>query len=124
MSATVLIVDDELGSRESLRMILKPHYTVLMAENAAEALAILEQTPIDLMTLELRMPGEGGMALLGKVRKTHPNLPVIIITGYGSRETEIEGLKQGVVGYLSKLVDAQALLNAVRGGIERQQGQG
>ncbi len=106
MSATVLIVDDELGSRESLCMILKPHYTVLTAESAAEALAILEQTPVDLMTLELRILGEGGMALLGKVRKTHPNLPVIIITGYGSRETEIEGLKQGVVGYLSKLVDA------------------
>ena len=118
MSATVLIVDDELGSRESLRMILKPHYTVLTAESAAEALAILEQTPIDLTTLELRMPGEGGMALLGKVRKTHPNLPVLIITGYGSRETEIEGLKQGVVDHLSKLVDVHTLLNAVRKGIK------
>ncbi len=123
MGATVLIVDDELGSRESLRMILKPYYTLLTAQNAGEALAILKQTPIDLMTLDLRMPGEGGMALLSKVRKTHPNLPVIIISSYGSRETEIEGLKHGVVAQLSKPIDVHTLLNAVRKGMNRQQGQ-
>ncbi len=75
------------------------------------------------MTLDLRMTGEGGMALLSKARKTHPNLPVIIISGYGFRGPEIEELKQGVVAYLTKPVDVHTLLNAVRKGIKRQQGQ-
>ena len=58
--ARILVVDDELGPRESLRMILKPSYDVYTAENGAAALKLVEEHPIDLITLDLKMPGLQG----------------------------------------------------------------
>jgi DNA-binding response OmpR family regulator len=101
-------------------MILKPHFTVFTAESRATALEILKHTPIDLMTLDLRMPGGDGIGLLREVRKTHPELPVIIITGHASLETAVDGLRSEVLDYLTKPVDVRTLLNAVRKGIEKR----
>ncbi len=55
--ATVLVVDDERGPRESLRMILQPNYEVLVARDGSEALQLLRSQPVDLVTLDLKMPG-------------------------------------------------------------------
>ncbi len=67
--ATILVVDDEMGLRDSLRMILSPYYNVYTAERGEESLELLRQVPIDLVTVELKMPGLSGIAVLEKIKQ-------------------------------------------------------
>jgi signal transduction histidine kinase len=116
----VLIVDDELGPRESLKMILNPYYNVLTADRGAQAVEILKQYPIDLVTLDLKMPGFTGINVLEKVKQHDPDIEAIIITGYGSLDTAIEGLRLGAFDYISKPFDVHHILALVRRGLERR----
>jgi DNA-binding NtrC family response regulator len=79
--ANILIVDDEMGPRESLRMILSPHYNVTVAEGGARAIEMLGQIPIDLATLDLKMPGIPGIKVLEKLKEYDPDIDAIIVTG-------------------------------------------
>jgi response regulator RpfG family c-di-GMP phosphodiesterase len=88
--ATVLIVDDERGPRESLRMILAPNHRVLQASSGAEALEILGTNQVDLVTLDLNMPGIKGEELMRIIRGEYPQVEIIIITGCGSVESAAE----------------------------------
>ena len=81
---TILVVDDEDSSRESLRLILERHYRVLTADSGEKALEILEQEPVSVMTLDLCMPGWSGSETLVRLRDTNEALEVVIITAYGS----------------------------------------
>src|SRR5258706_700073 len=99
---TILIVEDEPGPALALKMILKPYYDVCTAERGEAALAILKSTPIDVVTLDLRMPGLSGMPLLQKMKDHDPDIEVIIITGYGSLETAVESINLKVFAYVSK----------------------
>jgi signal transduction histidine kinase len=101
----VLIVDDEMGVRESLRAILQPDCEVLTATSGEEALALLQRSPIDIMTLDLRMPGLGGIDVLERAKQLDPDLEVLIITGYGSLDTAIQGLRFRAFDYLPKPFD-------------------
>ena len=103
--ATVLVVDDERGPRESLRMILAPNHTVLQAECGAEALEILRSSEVDLVTVDLNMPGMRGDELMRVIRSEFPDVEVIVITGCGSVESATEGIRCGVSDYLQKPFD-------------------
>ena len=103
--ATVLVVDDERGPRESLRMILAPNHTVLQAECGAEALEILRSSEVDLVTVDLNMPGMRGDELMRVIRSEFPDVEVIVITGCGSVESAAEGIRCGVSDYLQKPFD-------------------
>ena len=81
--ANVLIVDDEIGPRESLRMILKPHYNIFTAENGYSAIQMLRQTEIDVVTLDIRMPGMSGIDTLKEIKLLDPDAMVIIIQAMG-----------------------------------------
>ena len=116
----ILVVDDEMGPRESLKMILNPHYNVLTAERGAQAIEMLKQYPIDLVTLDLKMPGFTGINVLEKVKQLDPDIEAIIITGYGSLDTAIEGLRLGAFDYISKPFDVNHILALVRRGLERR----
>lgn len=98
----VLIVDDEIGPRESLRMILKPNYNVFTAENGNEAIRIIQQIKIDVATLDLKMPGLSGIETLKEIKKIDPDIMVIIITGYGTLKSAIEAIRFGVFDYIPK----------------------
>src|SRR3974377_1609000 len=87
----ILIVDDEFSVRESIRMALKPSYEVHTASGGEEALNILKEKKVDLITLDLKMPKPSGIETLREIRKIDREVPVIIITGYGTREDEEEG---------------------------------
>jgi signal transduction histidine kinase len=102
-----LIVDDELGVRESLRAILQGDCEVRTAASGDEALAIVGREPVDLMTLDLKMPGAGGMRVLERVKQIDPDIEVLIITGYGSLDTAIEGLRFQAMDYLAKPFDCE-----------------
>ncbi|MDH3213275.1 MAG: response regulator [Myxococcales bacterium] len=111
--AAILIVDDERGPRESLRMILSPNHTVLQAECGAEALEILRTREVDLVTLDLHMPGMRGEELMRVIRSEFPNVEVIVITGCGSVESATEGIRCGVSDYLQKPFDVVQVTAAV-----------
>lgn len=116
----ILVVDDEMGPRESLKMILNPYYNVLVADRGAQAIEMLKEHPVDLVTLDLKMPGLTGINVLEKVKAHDPDIEAIIITGYGSLDTAIEGLRLGAFDYISKPFDVNHILSLVRRGLERR----
>jgi signal transduction histidine kinase len=116
----VLVVDDEMGPRESLKMILNPYYNVHVAERGGQAIEMLKQHPVDLVTLDLKMPGFSGIHVLEKLKQHDPDIEAIIITGYGSLDTAIEGLRLGAFDYISKPFDVNHILSLVKRGLERR----
>ncbi len=117
---SILVVDDEMGPRESLKMILNPYYNVHTAERGMQAVEMLKQIPVDLVTVDLKMPGFSGINVLEKVKQHDPDIEAIIITGYGSLDTAIEGLRLGAFDYISKPFDVNHILSLVRRGLERR----
>lgn len=120
----VLIVDDERGPRESLRMILSGSHKVVTAENGPAALEILRTEEIDLVTVDLNMPGMKGDELMRTVRAEFPQVELIIITGCGSIETAIEGIRHGVFDYLTKPFDVVQVLASVERAVARRESRG
>ncbi len=112
--ASVLIVDDELGPRESLRMILKPLYDVRTAANGQEALDCIQKEKIDLITLDIKMPGLSGMDVLRELRKLGSDAAVVIVTGYGTLTDVHDAIRYGAVDFVSKpfnVPDIVAIVN-------------
>jgi putative two-component system response regulator len=122
--ARVLIVDDERGPRESLRMILSGSHEVTTAEDAAEALDVLRTEEIDLVTVDLNMPGMKGDELMRTVRAESPETEIIIITGCGSIETAVEGIRHGVFDYLIKPFDVVQVTASVERALARRESRG
>jgi len=118
--ATLLIVDDEKGPRESLRMILSPQHLVLLAEDGHQALEVLRQEHVDAVTLDLNMPGIKGDELMKTIRKEFPHIEVIVITGCSSVETAVDGIRHGVFDYLTKPFDVVEVSTTVRRALARQ----
>jgi putative nucleotidyltransferase with HDIG domain len=117
---TVLVVDDERGPRESLRMILEPHHRVLQAGNATDALEIVRSRPVDLVTLDLKMPGMSGETVMRTLRREFPQVEVIVITGCGSIESAAEGVRAGICDYLQKPFDVVQVGAAVSRALSRR----
>lgn len=120
--ANVLIVDDERGPRESLRMILSPIYDLKLASSGAEALEVLHTTPIDVVTLDLAMPGLRGQELMRAIRLDFPDVEVIVITGHGSLESATEAIRHGICDYLQKPFDVVQVTAAVYRALSRRRG--
>ena len=118
---SVLVVDDELGPRESLRMILQPLYEVKTASNGQEALQYLQQEKIDLITLDLKMPGLSGLDVLREIKKMNVDAAVIIITAYGTLTNAHEAIRYGAVDFISKPYNATDILSVVRRTVEQKQ---
>ena len=93
LKETVLIVDDERGPRESLRMILKPSFDVHCASGGEEALKLIREQRVDLVTLDLNMPGVKGLEVLRALRSESPTTEVIIVTGFATVESAVEGIR-------------------------------
>lgn len=117
---TVLVVDDERGSRESLRMILSPHHNVLQAGSGAEALEALRTSKVELMTLDLNMPGMKGEDVMRVVRSEFPQTEIIVITGCGSLESATAGIRSGICDYLQKPFDVVQVTASVMRALSRQ----
>lgn len=120
--ATVLVVDDERGPRESLRMILSPVYRVLAVASGSEAVEVLRTTPVDIVTLDLAMPGLRGAELIRLVRGEFPDVELIVITGHGTLESATEGIRWGVADYLQKPFDVMQVTAAVYRALARRRG--
>ena len=113
--ATLLIVDDDPALRRTLQMRLREEgFRVLEADSAERALALLAVELPDLLITDVRMGGMDGLALFDEVRRSHPLLPVIIVTAHGSIPDAVEVTRKGVFAYLTKPVGAAELLAQVR----------
>lgn len=111
----VLVVDDENGPRQALRMLLKEEYYIHLAPNVDTALDILRTEPIELVITDIRMPNKSGVDLLREAKATHPDVQVIIFTGYGHLETAVKAVEYGAFAYMEKPFDNDEMVNMVRG---------
>jgi len=119
-SPNVLIVDDEIGPRESLRMILKPNYNVYAVENGYAAIQMIQQTEIDVVTLDLKMPGISGIDTLKEIHAIDSDVMIIIITGYGTLKSAIEAIRYGVFDYIPKPFNVPEILSIIDKSIQRR----
>jgi len=102
----ILIVDDEKDFVEMFSLRLnRQGEKVSAAYSGQEALDLLEKTKIDVVILDIRMPGMDGIETLKKIKARHPLIEVILLTGHGSTETAVEGMKSGAFDYLMKPAD-------------------
>jgi two-component system NtrC family response regulator len=114
-------VDDEPQIRRILvRLVLRLECQAHRAATGEEALAWLQGHDADLVLLDLRMPGKGGMAVLQEVRVRWPDMPVVIVTAYGSLESGIEAMKMGAIDYIAKPFDAEQIRLVVERTRERK----
>jgi DNA-binding NtrC family response regulator len=121
----LLVVDDEQGVRESLRVILQPDYELSLAASGQEALESIAAEPPDCVLLDVMMPGMDGMQTLERVKADHPWLPVVMVTASTMAKTAVTAIKLGAFDYVEKPFDGDELRiilgNAIRtGDLERE----
>ena len=117
----ILVVDDAPETLEVVRRNLESEgYRVITAPGVAEALAVLEATPIDLVITDYKMPQVSGLDLVRHVRENLKDTEVVMITGYASIEGAIEAIKTGAEEYLSKPFTDEELFEAVRRALEKR----
>lgn len=115
MSTRILIVDDEVRYRELYMNVLdSAGFETQTAASAEAALAIIQKHMPAMVISDVRMPGASGIELLRTARKEHPTLPFLLVTAYADVRDAVSAMKLGAVDYLSKPVDLDELLAAVR----------
>jgi len=115
VSKKILIVDDEEGIRESLKLILEDHYELVLIEEGPKAVEVLKNTPgVGLVLLDIKMPQQNGLEVLKNIKAGFPDLEVIIVTGYKSVETATEAVRLGASGYIVKPFKTDEILATVR----------
>ena len=115
----VLVIDDEVGPRESLRMLLKPNYQVHTANSVEAGLRLLREKKPDAIVSDIRMPGTSGIDGLRRIREIDPHVAVIMLTGFGALETAQEALRLGANDYISKPFDAREMRDVISRNVER-----
>ncbi|HOM26608.1 MAG TPA: response regulator [bacterium] len=116
---TILVIDDEMGPRESLRILFKYKYNVITAEDGDKGIEILKNKKVDLVILDLRMPGKSGIETLAEIRKFNQNVPVIILTGYGDMETARKAMHYEAIEFMSKPFSVSEMEEIVEKGIQK-----
>jgi len=117
---SILVVDDEESIREgSERVLTRMGYQVYKASRGSEGLEILNQHPVAIVLLDLKMPGMDGMEVLGHIQRLNPEIMVIIITGYATLETAIEAMKQGAYDFIPKPFEPDQLRIVINRASER-----
>jgi len=113
--AKVLLVEDDPRLSEVITLFLSETYEVRRAATGAEAIGILRREQVAAVLLDYRLPGQlSGLDVLAKVRSTHPRLPVIMMTGYGSELLVASALKLGISDYFTKPVNIDDILQSLR----------
>lgn len=120
----VLVVDDEKDFVEMLSLRLEEvGEKVMPAYSGRECLDILEKKNIDVVILDIKMPGMDGIETLREIKKRFPIVEVIMLTGHGTTETAVEGMKLGAFDYLMKPADFDDLTTKLEGARKRKEEQ-
>jgi len=119
--ANILVVDDELIERQTLSDILRLEgYHVAAVANGEAAVDYLRLNPVDLIILDLRMPGMGGLEVVRVVNRISPDIEIILLTAHGSIESAIDALRNQVHDYLLKPVSPVQIIDSVAHGLARR----
>ncbi|MFV0437537.1 MAG: sigma-54-dependent transcriptional regulator [Desulfopila sp.] len=117
----VLVVDDESEFRElTVKMLKKRGIEASGAASGEEALEAVQKTPIDVVLLDVKMPGMDGIETLRRIRAQHPLIEVVLLTGHASVESGIEGMKLGAFDYLMKPIELEPLLEKLSFAYEKK----
>ena len=117
----VLLVDDEKDFIEMLSLRLKEvGERITVAYSGQEGLDALEKADIDVVILDIKMPGMDGIETLSEIKKKYPLVEVIMLTGHGSTETAVQGMKLGAFDYLMKPADFNDLNAKLEGARKRK----
>jgi len=120
-SRRILVVDDEESVRWALSKALeRAGYRVDLAADGPTGLAAAQDTGVDLVLLDVRLPGRDGLAVLREIRKRRPELPVIMMTAYGTLQVAVEAMKHGAYDYIGKPFDVDEVLLLVGKALEAQ----
>jgi len=115
MKARILVIDDESAIRDSMRMILEYEgCEFLGAATGEEGIALVERESIDLVFLDIKMPGMDGLEVLGRLKAVAEDLPVVMISGHGTVATAVEATKLGAFDFIEKPLATERILLAIR----------
>ena len=114
-SRKILVVDDEEGIRESLKLILSDHYDLVVTDSGEQALRLVEGDPaIGLVLMDIKMPKVSGLDVLKAMKAKRPGINVIMVTGYKAVETASQAAHLGASGYIVKPFKSDEILNTVK----------
>jgi DNA-binding NtrC family response regulator len=116
----VLVVDDDPGVRESFRLILDEQYEVLEAAEGRAALALIQRAPVDLVLLDVRLPGSDGIEVLERIKAIDEHIEVILVTAVQTVRAAVAAMKLGALDYLTKPFDEDEILPLIRRAIEKR----
>jgi len=117
---TLLVVDDENGPRQSLRVIFKDEYDLLMAEDGPTAIALAQKHPIDVAVLDIRMAGMSGIEVLERLKYVNPSTEVIMMTAFETTDTIRQALRLRACDYINKPFDLATIRAAVSQAMQRR----
>ncbi len=121
MKINILVVDDEPVARQSLSDILRLEgYNVSAVANGEQAVEHVRNHAVDLIVLDLKMPGMNGLDVVQVVNQLSPDTEIILLTAFGSMESAVEALRQRVHDYLLKPASPSQILESVKRGLERR----
>ncbi len=115
----VLVIDDERGPRESLRMVLKYDYEVFLADRVDGGIELLREKKPDLVIMDIRMPEKSGIEGLQEIREIDGNVSIIMLTGYGDLETAQKAIRFGANDYLQKPFDVNEIQETIKKHVDR-----
>lgn len=110
----VLICDDELGVRESLKHLLEDEYELAYAANGLEAVEYVKANEPDLVILDIKMPKLDGLQALRRMKGVKPDVRVLMITGYEATQVAAQAINAGAADYITKPFDGEKVLAQVR----------
>lgn len=118
-SKTILIVDDDELTREFFKRLLQ-EYTILTAASGEEAVYVVGKERLDLVLLDIKMPGIDGIETLRQIRVLNPALPVVMISAHGSLKTSVEAAKLGALDSIAKPFDIEEMKAVIRGAVDKR----
>jgi DNA-binding NtrC family response regulator len=122
MTARILVVDDEeIVIRSCLRILAGDEYQVEAVQDGRQALLKVEESPYDVLILDVMMPNMDGIEVLRRIKEAHPDVDVIMITGLSEIETAVQAMKLGAFDYISKPFEPDELKLVVQRALERRQ---
>jgi len=117
----ILVVDDDEGTRKSLTLLLKRKgFETEHAGTGKEALEIAQGRPVNLTLLDIKLPDIEGIQLLAPLKKTNPDMSIIMITGFASVESAVRALNAGASGYITKPIDLDEMLTRIKNALDYQ----
>jgi len=119
--ATILIVDDEQGIRQSFNLVLKNHYNILMAGSGKEAVELFTKNSVDLILLDIILQDESGLDLLAKFKELEPNTEIVMVSAVKDIKTAVKAIKLGAYDYIEKPFFVEDILKIVNRALEKHQ---